>query len=468
MTDSRGMLPLMLLVLSSCIRYQPEPLSPATRPAEYRARRVDGPLIRGYLEKQSGAAPGSQWSDVQLALVALLFRPELESARAAWQAARAGITTAGARPAAGAQGDLERAVSGVEAASPWVVSLAGLFTLELGGKRGARLLRARAAAAVSEGELRATAWRILQEVRLASAAVQQSEESARQLGAELDVLQQVRDLEQRRFAEASLTGTELARTTAEVQSARAALAGAERRQIQARAELARVVGLPPRILAPLSVQSPRPLGCGVLDSVAIDSLERLALSRRPEIARALAEYAVGEADLRVEISRQYPNLELGPGFIWDQGVNRWTLALALPGVLGRSNRGPIREARAHRALLASRFYEVQETVLGQVGVAVEGCRGATLERSASDSELTAAERSVSLARAAYGRGETGRTELARSELALQRARRTQRETQAGEVLAGLELEAAAGEWHTPGTVRWPDPRNPPRVPEAQP
>ena len=461
MTRSPVTLGLMLLALSSCVRYQPQPLSPAARPAEYRARRLDDPMIRIYLEQQTGTASDTEWTDVQLALVALLFRPELGSARAAWRAARAGITHAGARPPVGVQGDVERAVSGSGGASPWVVSLAGLFALELGGKRGARLLRARAAAAVSESELRAAAWRILQEVRLASAVVQQSEESARQLAAELALLQQVRNLEQRRYTEAALTGTELARTAAEVQSARAALAGAESRQIRARADLARAVGLPPRAMVSLSVRSPRPLGCGIVDSVALDSLERLALGRRPEIAHALADYAVGEADLRLEISRQYPNLELGPGFIWDQGVNRWTLALALPGVIGRPNRGPIREAGAHRAVLASRFYEVQEMVLGQVGAAVEGCRGATLERSAADSELTAADRSVSLARASYGRGETGRTELARSELALQRARRTQRETQAGEVLAGLELEAAAGEWHTTGMVRWPDPRNAP-------
>jgi cobalt-zinc-cadmium efflux system outer membrane protein len=460
MTRSRVTFPLLLLALPSCIRYQPEPLNPATRPAEYRARRLDDPVIRSYLEQRTASAPGDEWTDVQLALVALLFRPELASARSAWQAARAGLTTAAARPAAGAQGDVERAVSGTGGASPWVVSLAGLFALELGGKRGARLLRARAAAAVSESELRGAAWGIIQEVRLASAAAQQSEESARQLTAELAVLQEVRDLEQQRFAEAALTRTELARTTAEVQSARAALAGAERRQIRARADLALAIGFPPRALVSLSARSPRPLGCGVLQSLASDSLERLALGQRPEIARALAEYAVGEADLRVEISRQYPNLELGPGFIWDQGVNRWTLALALPGVLGRSNRGPIREAGARRAVLASRFHEIQETVLGQVGAAAEGCRGATLERSAADSELTAAEHSVSLARAAYGRGETGRTELARAELALQRARRTQRETQAGEILAGLELEAAAGEWHTDSTVRWPDPRDP--------
>jgi outer membrane protein, heavy metal efflux system len=457
---------LCLLLLTGCVSYHPEPLDPAARPAEYRARRLDDPRLREYLQHRMGSVPQDQWSDAQLAFAALLFRPELERDRANLRAAEAAVVAAGARPAIGVQGDVERAVS--QEASPWVVSLAGLFTLELGGKRGARQLRARAALALAQSRLGETAWNIVQQVRLASAAAQQAEEATNQLSGELAALEQVRDLERQRYAEAALTSSELARTGAELQAARAALASAQRRHIAARADLARAIGVPPRNIQTLSPRSPMPAGCGLVASAGQDSLEHLALTSRPEISIALAEYAEAEAGLRVEISRQYPDLQLGPGFIWDQGVNRWMLGLALPALLGRNSRAPIRAAEAQRATVAQQFFEAQESVLGQLGAAVEACRGARLERSAADSELVGSERGAALTRAAYGRGETGRTEVARSELTLQRARRTLRESQAGEVLAGLQLEAAAGEWVSQPRVEWPDPRETPQVWGAKP
>ena len=94
---------------------------------------------------------------------------------------------------------------------------------------------------------------------------------------------------------------------------------------------------------------------------------RCALGRRPEIGRALAEYAVCRSRaVRLEVARQYPDLELGPGFIWDQGVHRWTLALALPALLGLRQRGALHEAEAARTVAAARVAEAQDSIVLQV------------------------------------------------------------------------------------------------------
>ena len=111
------------------------------------------------------------------------------------------------------------------------------------------------------------------------------------------------------------------------------------------------------------------------------SLAALALTPRPEIGRALAEYAVAEAGLRGEVARQYPDLDLGPGFIWDQGVHRWTLALALPNLLKFRNRSAIDEAEAGRAAAAARVAELQDELLADAARRAVRCRGARLERA---------------------------------------------------------------------------------------
>jgi len=446
-----------IAVLAGCARYAPRPVDPAVHAAEYRARRLDDPSLRAWVGRFAGTPSDRRWTDRQLALAALRQRAELERARGEWRTALAGERTAGVRPVPGAEGSVERAVAGSEGQSPWVVSLAGLFTVELGGKRGARIQRARARTAVADASLRLTAWSIVQRARSAAAALATAEHDAAASARELDALLAVHELERGRFQEAALTTAELARTGAEVESARADAAAAQAAALAARAELAGVLALPAAALDSVVVVPSPVQGCERL-ALGPDSLAALTLTRRPELAGALAAYAVAEADVRFEVARQRPDLELGPGFIFDQGVKRWTLALALPGLFGFRNRAPIAEAEAARATAAARVAEAQDALLAALDAAQAECRGAAFGRAAADSQVAVATRAAELAEAAYRRGETTRLEPALAALALARAERTRLAADARARRAGQSLDAALGVWSGPGGDRWPDVR----------
>jgi outer membrane protein TolC len=185
------------------------------------------------------------------------------------------------------------------------------------------------------------------------------------------------------------------------------------------------------------------------------------------MGRALANYAVSESDLRLEVARQYPDLELGPGFIWDQGVHRWTLALALPNLLGFRNRAAIAEAEAARAAAGARVAETQESLLAEVSMAVSACRGALLEQVAADSQVVVAGQAATLAQAAFERGETSGLEPALAALAVARAERLRNAARARMTAAAQALIAAAGNAAALGAERWPDPREEPTTEEAQ-
>jgi outer membrane protein TolC len=104
---------------------------------------------------------------------------------------------------------------------------------------------------------------------------------------------------------------------------------------------------------------------------------------------------------------------------------------------------------------------VQDSVLADVDMAIQGCRGAALELSAAGSVVAAAERLHRREREAYERGETSGLEPARAELQLLRAQRAERAAERRLALASLELERAAG--GPPSTDgQWPDPRQDPR------
>ena len=445
------------LACLACVRYEPRPLDPALHPTEVRRRDLgDGALLEA-VARHAGRPDGERWTDRQLAVAALSLRAELRRLRAEWRAAGAAVRSAGERPRPGLQGELERRVGGRDEGSPWVVALGGLFALELGGKRGARLQAARAGVALAESRLLAGAWRVAVEARRSATALTQARAEVEDAREEVRMLEQVHGLERARFAEAALGASELARTSTELQTARLSLAEAEHGVLGAMAALAASLAVPVRAVEAVEPVPGAPSGCGSLDSTDADSLVARALGGRHEVSRAVGEYALAESRLRLQVARQYPDLELGPGFVWDQGVNRWTLGLALPALLGSRNRGPIREAEAAREVAGLAVAEVQDSVLADVELALQRCRGAALELAAADSVVASAARLVERDRAAYQRGETSLLEPARAELQLLRAERARRRGERKLTLASLELERAAGR-PLGQASDWPDPR----------
>jgi outer membrane protein TolC len=179
------------------------------------------------------------------------------------------------------------------------------------------------------------------------------------------------------------------------------------------------------------------------------------------VGRGLAEYAVAEGDLRVAVADAYPDLSLGPGFVWDQGIGRWSLLLGLPRLALNRNRGPIGEAMARRKEAGARFAEQQQAVLEEVAGAVAACRFALVDVAGTDSVRQANRRQAELARAAYERGELSATALEPLELIETRALRDLHAARQRLAAAGLALETAVGEW-PPGEIHWPDPRDPVR------
>jgi len=95
-------------------------------------------------------------------------------------------------------------------------------------------------------------------------------------------------------------------------------------------------------------------------------VQRAALLNRLEIRQALAHYVAQEAKLKLEIAKQYPDINLAPAYGWDQGANRWGLGFSmLLAFLNNHNEGPIAEAKAARELGARQFEALQASVIGE-------------------------------------------------------------------------------------------------------
>ncbi|MBK7924249.1 MAG: TolC family protein [Gemmatimonadetes bacterium] len=438
MADRRGAA-LLLLALMGCAHYTPRPLD-APNAAAWEAARLDAPAVLAALDSV-GAAPGAgRWRGIDVARAAWLRSPARRRADAEVEAARAALRTAGARPAPGIATESEFAFSGRDGSSRWGLALTGLFRVELGGKRGARQARAEAAVLSAVARGRAEGWELEGSVRREARALAALEGAAAAAQVLRGALDSVRDLAEARYADGALGTIELARLRADRATAGQEEARLARRRGEQRAVLAAEAGVPEealRALGPLLTDASR---CP--DDAARPALLAGALERRWDLRVALAAYQEAEADLRGQVARSWPDLDLGPGLFFDHGVGKWTLALGLPDLLLHGNRGPIGEALAARDVAAARVEEVSAGVLTEVDAALGACRAVARERAAFDPAAAAAR--LAAMEAAWRRGEIGRLEVALARADLARLEQQAVELEGAEAGAADELAWRAG------------------------
>jgi outer membrane protein TolC len=93
-------------------------------------------------------------------------------------------------------------------------------------------------------------------------------------------------------------------------------------------------------------------------------VQRAALRNRVDVRAKLLEYAAADAEVKLEVARQYPSFSISPGYLWDQGDNIWSLAatVLLPAA---GNKPAIQVAEARREVAAREFLAFQGRVLSE-------------------------------------------------------------------------------------------------------
>jgi outer membrane protein TolC len=384
-----------LLFAAGCATYQPQPVAPGKTAAQWESRRLDDAGLRKFLEQNLGHElknwPETNWDLPELTLVAFYYHPSLAVARAQWLVAAAGLKTAGARPnpSVSATPGYDAQIPGNY--SPWLVPVTFDLPIETAGKRGLRLAEAGKIAESARENFVAAAWQIRSGVRAGLLDFKIAGRRAGLLEQELAAQQEMARRLQQRFDAGEISRPELAAAQIALNKTRLDWGEAQSGRAAARSRLAEALGLGQAALDGAGLDFDfSPPDAATLTSAAA---RRVALRSRADILAALADYAAAEADLRLQVARQYPDLHLGPGYAWNSGNagdNQWSLGLTLELPVLDQNQGPIAEAAARRKLAAAKFLERQAQVVGEIDRAVAGFR-VTGEQWRTGQELLAAE-----------------------------------------------------------------------------
>jgi len=436
-----------VFLAAGCAHYQPQPLSPAAAVSRFEARCLDDPGLKAVLEQNAGRPvadwPQRAWDLNDLTQAAFYFHPGLQVARAQWLVAVAGEITAGARPnpTVTVNPSYDSQIPGNY--SPWLVPVSFDVPIETAGKRGKRLAEAAAAAESARWNFIATAWQIRRGVRAGLQDLNAADKRANVLAGQFVLQKKIVNLLRGRFAAGEISRPELVAAEIALNQTQLDLSDAESARAAARSNLAQALGLDEAALAGRKFEFEFP-AVG-LEELTAPQARAMALRSRADILAALADYAVAEDDLQLEVARQYPDLHLGPGYAWNNGNagdNQWSLGLTLELPLLDQNQGPIAEAQARRKLAAAKFLELQSQIIGQIDLALDQIKAAR-EQLKNGNDLLASQRQQEASlKAQVTAGAADPLDLLAAQLATGSARLTTLDNEAKWQLAVGALEDA--------------------------
>jgi outer membrane protein TolC len=311
---------------------------------------------------QASSRPLETWDLNSLMLAAYFFNPDLDVARANVASAEAAIRTAAMKP-----NPLVSVGPGYESdpTAPFIMGFNFDLPIETAGKRGYRIANATHLSQASRLQLAETAWAVRSRVRSAFADYLLAVEATAQLRRQVSLQSQYAEMIERRFRAGEIALPEVTTARIDLTNLRQALRAAEGQMNTTHAALAAAIGIPDSALSTkslkwLGIDTPPAPG-----SLSSQSVREAAVLNRLDVRRSLEQYEAAQSNLQFEVARQYPDINLGPGYSYQQGIHSIALNLSSVLPLRNHNEGPIAEAEAQRKTAGVQFLSVQSTVIAE-------------------------------------------------------------------------------------------------------
>ena len=439
--NCRALAPLLALVFSACATKPTPALAdrPETAAARFEARSLQDAGLRAFLVENLGQVPAT-WDTDALCWVAFHFNPSLDVARAQWATLRAVQQTTATRPNPSLVLTPGFNTTREPGLSPWFPAVNLDFLLPDAEKRQRQQDIARAEAEAARLSLLAAVWPVRIELGTALTDAAHGVRREAALREQAALQRELLTLLEKRLSAGAATAVEVSGARLALLRTEAAAVEAANLQEMARARVAAALGLPvgaiDGVVLP-GIPTPVPIA-----AEALPAARRQSLQSRADVLAALARIEAAEAALALEAAKQRPDFHLGPGYQWDQGANKWSVALSFELPLFQRNEGPVAEAVARRGEAVANFQVVQARALAEIETAQAALLSATrqLDHARHVRDETAKQDLLAQQRIALGAADQLERLAAKLELAIAAA--AVAEAEAGVVVASGQLEDA--------------------------
>ncbi len=353
-------------------RYRPAPLSSVETASKLEVRTLDDPGLEAFIEKSLGRSidwPPKAWDLRLLTLAAFYFNPQLATARDQVAAAQAAIATANMRP-----NPVLSVSAGVP--SPYLLGLEFAIPMITAGKRQYQIEAAKNLSEVARLNLAHTAWTVRSGVRAALLNVLVAERSQTLFRAEAR-LQSERLFRLGKQLEAgAIARPAVDSARVDLLNSQLAVQTAEGRVTEAKAALAAAIGIPVAGLKGVRFAWPGFDRLPPITALSARQIQRDAVLNRLDVRQALVQYSAAQATLQLEIARQYPDFQIGPGYQYEETDNFFAPIFSMTLPLFNRNQGPIAEAEARRKQAADNLLATQARAIAESEQALAQYRAA--------------------------------------------------------------------------------------------
>ena len=337
------------LTLAGCATYESAPVDLPAVLSTRRAESLDPARVMAVVKNIAPEASQDNQADrLFLFAAALIYNPDVEASRAAVASALAGVQAARVASAANLTLTAEYAQD-ASATSPWLLGTVLDLPLGRGIRRNARTVVANLAVEAARYDQAEVIWTARMAIRkaLTDRLIAARRADAFKRVVDLRVRQQT--VLERRVAAGEASRAELDRVRADGADAVRGQADARVHGRDAELRLAAAVGLPADALMGLTSEWPEFDTPVNNPGVGVDPAQLTqALLSRADVLKAIVAYDQAEADLRLEVAKQYPALTVSPGYTWERGLVKLPVSLGLALPPWDLNRSAIALAQALR------------------------------------------------------------------------------------------------------------------------
>ena len=385
------------ILLAGCAAYHAQPLATVISPTDTTLSAMAMAIDRPFLTPQPVDLTAPLTPNA-IAVIAVLESPDLKALRARAAVVEAQAFAARLLPDPTVSLGADKLLAGPDAFNAMAGQLG--FDLAMLRTRAAQRAKDQALGAQVRADIAWAEWQVACNARLQGARVVALSAQLPLAQAGMAATHSLYD----RTAAAALRG-DLSRSDLDARrlaalDAAATLRGVERDLAAARLELNRMLGLPPQTVLQLATPEVGP------NPPSADVLASLAQAQRIDLVALRKGYDAAEADVRLAIIQQFPNLNLTLSGATDTANNRTVggqIGFTLP--LWNRNRGGIAVAKATRAQLHSEYDARLFQTRADIATAASALTIAMRQRDELAAQLGALRQAAEAADRAQRRGD---------------------------------------------------------------
>lgn len=368
----------LLVCLASCthLPYVAKPLETSQTLQKFQQKSISDPAFKDYLIKQGYAEqniPFKSWGLEELTSSALFFHPDLSVGKAKLALVQSNIEVAGLSklPSVGAQlahsnqknGDIR----------PWAYGLQLEIPIETSNKRAIKVEEAQHLAEAAQMDIAETAWNLRSQLNIDLIDYTENAHNIKLLQNNLDIYENLINLYNKRLLKGLASNVEVSKVKLLKQKSQYELLNEQAKTDELLAKLAKDAGLTVEqfMLIPVQMVNIDTLLAEQSKALSVkpSKLQEEALLNRIDIRRGIAKYAAAEANIKLEVAKQTPDISLTPGIAFEYGDSIWSLGFAT--LINLLNQHPtfIKQAEQLRNVEGAQFESLQSTVIGNLSLA---------------------------------------------------------------------------------------------------